>query len=121
MLAMYWQCTVFNKVFPGCRLVDRMSWDRLLSTVGTLVFSYKRLWGAWSLALGLAAARLEGRRRLTMSEQENGYSQAWISGDAYAVVWPEDNDKCTAACGACSICLAAEQVTAPGCTSNFKR
>ena len=92
-----------------------MTWDRLLSTVSTLVFSYKRLCSTWSLALGLAASRLEGRRRLLIGEQATGNSVVWIYGDADAAV-PDGHGKCTAACGACAICLAAEQVTEHGCT-----
>ena len=104
---------------PACRLVNGMTWDRLLAAVSTLVFSYKRLCSTWSLALGLAAARLGGGRRLLVAEQATGYSVVWIYGEADAAV-PDGHGKCTAACGACAVCLAAQQVTAPGCahTSN---
>ena len=88
-----------------------MTWDMLLGTVSTLVFSYKRLCGTWALALGLAAARLEGRHRLVMAQRDAAYSSVWTPGDAYAAFRQHDgHDKCTAACGACPICLAAEQV-----------
>ena len=111
----------FLSTDPACRLVNGMTWDRLLSTVSTLFFSYKRLCGTWSLGLGLAVARRQGTRKMSMSEQEpgtggDGYSVVWVPGDAYAAARPDGLKKCPAACGACLVCLMAEQVTAPGCT-----
>ena len=73
----------------------------------TFFFKYKVLRGTCSVDLGIAASRLRGRRRMEAAKSKTGY----ISICSPANVRPDGNNRCTASCGACRICLMAQQVT----------
>ena len=94
----------------GRRLANGLTWDGLLSIVGTLYFSFKQLSGPWSVDLGAAATRLRSRRSLSVLTQRSKAGYSSISSPAGMRPETYMYSECISACGACGHCLVAQQL-----------
>lgn len=92
---------------PACSLDEPYSWDKLLGVVDVLCLRFKQPRGAWAISLGAAAARLQDGRTLLVEQSEEGTLVVTSPARVYSV---NTKGRCTVSCGACYVCLKAEQV-----------